>query len=115
LGDPASEERAAKALADWLFNMLVKGKVPWTRVARKMTKRATGFVQERKNVIEDLYDLDKEMTDPIGEGGELKNPYLDETRYSVKKKTKKKAKKKVTKKKVKEEVTKKEVKEEVGR
>jgi len=113
LGDPASEERAAKALADWLFNMLVKGKVPWTRVARKMTKRATGFVQERKNVIEDLYDLDKEMTDPIGEGGELKNPYLDETRYSVKKKTKKKAKKKVTKKKVKEEVTKKEVKEEV--
>ena len=98
LGDPASEERAAKALADWLFDRLVRDKVAWTRVAKKITKKATGVIQERKNVIEDLYDLDKEITDPIGEGGELKNPYLDETRYSVNKSVKKETKKKVTKK-----------------
>jgi len=58
LGLAASEEYTAKTLADWMYNKMTVGKTPYKQMMNKVTKKATGRVLERENMIRVLFELE---------------------------------------------------------
>jgi len=56
IGIPASEERAAKALADWMYNGLKKDG-NYARMIKRVKKKAVGVAIIRENMVKVLYDL----------------------------------------------------------